>query len=346
MKSLKFTLALATSLLVVGLAYVAQQINSGANMVSAAQGFLGSLTAEQKKQGVFAFDSDERFNWHFIPLQDKDTRKYTRKGVPLEEMTDAQKQAALALLRAGTSEKGNLAATTIMSLEAILFQQEGPKSAMVRNPAWYFFTVFGEPSKTGKWGWRVEGHHLSINFTMEGTQVVSSTPCFFGANPAQVKGDFKGLKKGERVLPQSEDYARDLFKSLDAEQQKIAKQPKHFGEPEARKKSPTAGKPVGLPASKMTRDQKATLLDLIKAYTDRMPPDVAALEYKQATEGGIDNVYFAFTGSAEGPGKGFTYRVQGATFLIEFLNVQADSGGNPANHIHSSWRRIKGDFGL
>src|SRR5205809_2483846 len=116
-------------------------------MVSAASDFVGTLKPDQKKQAIFDFDSDERFNWHFIPLQDKTTRKYTRKGVPLEEMSAEQKKAALALLKAGTSESGNVAVTTIMSLEAILLEQEGPKSAMVRNPGWYFFTVFGTPSK-------------------------------------------------------------------------------------------------------------------------------------------------------------------------------------------------------
>jgi hypothetical protein len=343
MKSLKFLLALAAFSAVAGIAYVAQQTDaSGGNMVAAADAYLKTLTADQKKQGVFGFDDDERFNWHFIPLQDQQTRKYTRKGVPLEEMTGEQKKAALALVKAGTSESGNTAVTTIMSLESILREQEGPKSAMVRNPDWYFFTIFGMPSKTGKWGWRVEGHHLSINFTMHGTQVVSSTPCFFGANPAEVKG---GPNKGKRILPQSEDYARELFKSLSADQQKVALQPKKFDEPEAKKKTPSV-KPVGLAGAKMTKEQKETLRKLLKSYTERMPPDVAAIEMKQVDDGGFDNVHFAFTGSAEGPGKGFTYRVHGPTYLVEFLNMQADSGGNPANHIHSCWRRLKGDFGL
>lgn len=343
MKSLKLTLAFVALSAVAGLAYVAQQTDaSGSNMVSAAQAFTSSLNAEQKKQATFDFDSDERFNWHFIPLQDKKTRKYTRKGLPMEEMTPAQKKAALALVKAGTSEAGNIAVTTIMSLEAILLEQEGPKSAMVRNPGWYFFTIFGTPSKTGKWGWRVEGHHLSMNFTMEGVQVVSASPCFFGANPAEVKG---GPNKGKRILPEAEDYARDLFKSLDGEQKEVAHQAKHFDEPGARLKSPKIEKALGLAASKMTKEQKGMLLNVIKSYTSRMPADVAAQEMKQVRQGGLDNVYFAFTGATEA-GKGFTYRVHGPTFLVEFLNIQQDGAKNPANHIHSCWRRIKGDFGL
>lgn len=345
MKSLKLALALFALATVAGIAYVAQQANaSGANIVSAAQGFVGSLTADQKKQAIFDFDSDERFNWHFIPLQDKESRKYTRKGLPLEEMTADQKKAALALIKAGTSESGNVAVTTIMSLERILLEQEGPKSAMVRNEGWYFFTIFGAPSKTGKWGWRVEGHHLSMNFTMQGTQIVSASPCFFGANPAQVKD---GPDKGKRILPEAEDYARELFKSLDDDQKKIAHQAKHFDEPGARLKKPKVGKAVGLAAANMTKEQKEVLVKLLRSYTGRMAPDIAAQEMKQVRDEGFDKVHFAFTGSTES-GKGFTYRVQGPTFVVEFLNTAADSSKqkNPANHIHSCWRRIDGDFGL
>jgi hypothetical protein len=342
MKSFKMTLALVALMAVTGLAYVAQQAEtSGPSMVSAAQAFTGLIGADQKKQAIFDYESDERTNWNFIPLQDKQ-KKTTRKGLPLVDMTAEQKKAALALVKAGTSEAGNAAATTIMSLESILREQESKNPNNIRNPEWYFFTVFGTPSKTGKWGWRVEGHHLSLNFTMEGTQVIASTPCFFGANPAEVKD---GSKKGQRILPQAEDHARELFKSLDEGQTKVARQAKPFDEPGQKTKTPKLGTPVGVAASKMTPDQKATLMKLIKSYTERMPADVAALEMKQVKDGGFDNVYFAFTGSTE-PGKGFTYRVQGPTFVIEFLNIQSDSAGNPNNHIHSCWRRIKGDFGV
>ncbi len=341
MKLLRLFLAPLTLASMAGLAYVAQQAEpSGTAMVTAAQGFLDSLKAEQKTQATFPFDSNERFNWNFIPLQDK-AKKSTRKGLPLEDMTADQKKAALALVKAGTSENGNVQATTIMSLESILRDQE-TKGAMVRNPEWYFFTVFGTPSKSGQWGWRVEGHHLSINFTMEGPTVVAATPFFFGANPAEVKS---GDKKGLRILASAEDLARELYGSLSDEHKEIALQKKHFPEPGQKTKAPKVGDPVGLAAAKMTKTQRGTLLKLLRSYTDRMPPDVGALELKEAKKAGLDKVHFAFTGSPE-PGQGLTYRVQGPTFVIEFLNIQKDSAGNPANHIHSAWRRIKGDFGL
>ncbi len=95
----------------------------------------------------------------------------------------------------------------------------------------------------------------------------------------------------------------------------------------------------------MTEGQKSVLLQLMRAYTNRMPPDVGAAELKMAKDAGLDNVHFAYSINPKAA-NGITYRVQGPTFVIEFLNTQADSAGNPANHIHSALRRIKGDFGL
>jgi hypothetical protein len=338
MKLTRMALALVALTLVAGLGYVAQQTeSSGPDMVTAAQNFVGSLAAEQKSEAVFPFDSPERVNWQFVP-REKDGQP-TRKGLRLEKMTPDQKKAALALLRAGTSQQGDTAATTIMSLEAILKSQE--KKGPTRNPEWYFFTIFGSPSKTGNWGWRVEGHHLSLNLTLEGAQVVSATPNFYGANPAEIKS---GPKQGVRPLEPTERLAFELFKSLDDGQRQVAHQEKAFGEPAAGKADSGVGAPVGLPGAKMTEAQKQTLAKLLKTYTDRMPPDVGAHELKRATAAGLDKVYFAFQGAAE-QGKKHTYRVQGPTFVIEFLNEQADSAGNPANHIHSAWRHITGDFG-
>jgi hypothetical protein len=338
MKLTRIALALAALMVVAGLAYVGQGGQGSPDMVAAAQKLVDSLSAEQKAKAMIAFDSKERFNWNFVPLQDKE-KKSTRKGLPLEDMTADQKKLALLLLRSGTSELGGSTAETIMGLEAILREQE-KGGAMVRNTDWYFFSIFGTPAKTGSWGWRVEGHHLSLNFTLEGTQIVSTTPHFYGANPAEIKS---GPKKGVRPLEPTEQLAFELFKSLSKEQAEQALQEKPFGEPGQNTIKPSVAAPVGLPAAKMTAEQKGTLTKLLKAYTDRMQPDVGKAEFKLATAE-LDKVHFAFTGAAEN-GKGHTYRVHGPTVLIEFLNMQADSGGNPANHIHSAWRHVAGDFG-
>jgi len=312
-----------------------------ARMAAAAEKFLALLTADQKAKAAFPFDSKERFNWNFVPLQDKD-KQPTRKGVRLEELTDAQKKAALELLATGTSQAGFDKATTIMSLESILHEQEKARPNNVRSPGWYFVTIFGTPSKTGAWGWRWEGHHLSLSYTLDGGKVVAATPAVFGSNPAEIKA---GDKKGHRPLGDAEDAAVALYDSLTDEQRKVAVQAKQFPEIEQKVTKPGVGEPVGLPAAKMTAAQKETLKKLLAAYTGRMPADVAAEQMDAVNKAGLEKVHFGFAREAEKPGKPYTYRVQGPTFVVEFLNVQADAGGNPANHIHSSWRNVAGDFG-
>jgi hypothetical protein len=342
MRLTRILLALVFLFLMGGLAWVAQQAESaGTAMTAAAQKFLDTLPDEQKARATFPFDSKERTRWFFTPQQDRD-RKATRKGLPLAEMNEKQKTAALALLAAGTSASGNKEALTIMSLEAILHDLE-KGGAMVRNPEWYFFTIFGTPARTGRWGWRVEGHHLSLNFSMDGDQVVSSTPAFFGANPATVMA---GARKGLRTLPESDDLARELFQSLDDDQQKVAYREKNFGEAaEASTRPVEAGKPQGLAAAQMNDKQRGILMKLVGSYTRRMPPDVAAEQLKHLRESGVDKIHFAYAGGKKA-GQAHTYRVQGPDFIIEFLNTQADSAGNPANHIHSVWRYMRGDFGI
>ncbi|MBI1917109.1 MAG: DUF3500 domain-containing protein [Planctomycetes bacterium] len=339
-----FRLLLAGTVLagLVGVALVGRSAEQpAAKMATAAEKFLATLSAEQKDKTVYAFDSKERTNWFFIPLQTPD-KKSTRKGLPIEEMTAEQKDAARELLRAGTSASSYTKATTIMSLESILHDLEKGGS-MVRNPGWYFFTLFGTPSKTGQWGWRVEGHHLSLNFTLDKGKIVSATPNFFGANPATIQ---QGRRKGARTLPEAEELAKELFNALDDDQKKVALQDKQFPEIEQGKAKPNVGPARGLPASKMNKQQKGILLKLVASYADRMPEEVGRFEMDKVEKAGTDKIHFAFAQEEDKRGKPYTYRVQGPTFVIEFLNVQNDSAGNPANHIHSAWRNLQGDFGL
>lgn len=341
MKLLRAFILVAALAVLGSVAYFAEeQAPLGARMADAAQNLLGSLSDQQRAKISFDFDDKERFNYAFVPLQDKD-KKPTRKGLRLEEMTDGQKKAVLELLKTGTSEKGFEQAVTIMSLETILHDLE-KNGAMVRNPDWYFVTIFGKPAKTGKWGWRIEGHHLSLNFTIVDGQVQSATPAFFGANPAEIKF---GERKGQRILKDVEDLARELFTSLDDEQKKVALQPKPFGEPTQHVAAEKVGDPVGVPGAKMTEKQKELLESLLKAYTARMPGPVAGAQWKMVTDAGLDKVFFAYTGGVK-DGEPHTYRVQGPKFIVQFLNEQKDSAGNTANHIHSAWRELPSDFGV
>ena len=153
--------------------------------------FLDSLNDEQQAAARFAFDSDDRFDWHFIPRE--------RKGVPLKTMTSSQRSAALDLVRTGLSEAGFTKAESIRQLEQILFELEGRD---IRDPDLYFFMVFGEPGDRNTWGWRYEGHHLSHNWTIVNGASIAASPQFFGTNPAEVR---EGPRSGLRVLGSEED---------------------------------------------------------------------------------------------------------------------------------------------
>ena len=184
---------------------------SPANMANAANTFLSSLTPEQKQVAAFAFDNvAERERFGFVP-----TEMHPRVGLTIEKMTPPQREAAHNLLKSGLSQKGYMTATSIMELESILNAIENPPGSnppkLERNPLKYFVWVFGTPSAKGTWGWKVEGHHVSLNFTVVNGNMVASSPHFFGSNPAEV---MDGPKKGLRVLGYEEDPGRELVMSL------------------------------------------------------------------------------------------------------------------------------------
>lgn len=311
------------------------------SMTEAAQKFLASLSDAERKQATMSFDDPARTDWHYIP-------KATRKGLQFKNMNADQRKAAMSLMQTGLSEMGFDKATTIMSLEEILRVQEQKKvGGNIRDTERYFFTVFGTPTASGKWGWSVEGHHLSLNFTVNEGKVASVTPSFFGANPAVNHYDIDGApKKGERVLVKEETLAFDLLGSLNADQKKLAvvadKAPADVaGASEAQAK---VSAPAGLAAAKMKPEQAKLLMELIETYIKKMPESVAAPRLAEIQKAGVDQIHFAWSG-ADKPGIGHFYKVQGPTFILEFVNVQPDANGLVANHIHSLWRSIGEDFG-
>ena len=299
------------------------------DMADAARNLLAALTSEQKSKATYEFKDDQRFYWHFIPRE--------RKGLPFKEMTPAQQRLAHALLASGLSQRGYAKATTIMSLEDILREMEQGKGP-VRDPERYFVTIFGRPDAKGTWGWRVEGHHLALNFTLVNGEFISVTPSFMGSNPGEIR---EGPRQGLRVLAAEEDLARQLVKSLNEEQKRIAiytnAAPREIITGADRKAKALA--PMGLAASKMTRAQTELLWSVIKEYVYRYRTELADRDLKKIEAAGRGKVHFAWAGSVE-PKQGHYYRVQGPTFLLEYDNTQ-----NNANHIHAVWRDFDGDFG-
>jgi hypothetical protein len=307
-------------------------------MAAAATKFLAALTPEQRQQASFAFDSDERLHWHFIPVE-----TFPRKGLLVQSMNEAQRKLAHDLLKAGLSQRGYLTASSIMELETILGALESAGRSvearpMVRDPVRYFFSIFGTPSAKDTWGWRVEGHHVSLHFTVVNGTLVASTPSFFGSNPAEVR---EGPKKGLRILGPEEDAARALLQALDASQRTKAifdaKAPNDMLTMAKVDISPLS--PTGLAAEAMNATQRDLLMKLIEVYTGYMAPDIAADRQARFRKAGVEKIGFAWAGETE-RGKKHYYRVQGPTFLIEYDNTQ-----NDGNHIHSVWRDFDGDFG-
>jgi Protein of unknown function (DUF3500) len=305
------------------------RMHTPAIMAETAKAFLASLDPEQRARATFQFQDEERFDWHYIPKE--------RKGLPLKDMNSAQKHLAHALLAAGLSQRGYIKAVSIMSLDEILRLLENG-TGPVRDPDRYFFSVFGEPSETGIWGYRVEGHHVSQNFTIVNGKVLAA-PTFFGANPAEVR---EGPRKGLRVLAREEDLGRAFVQSLTPEQKKTAivsaDAPGEILTGPMRKAA-LQGQPSGIAASKLDSKQRETLQNLLDEYCNNLPEEVAQVREEQIKKAG-GNLYFAWAGG-EQVGQPHYYRIQSAAFLIEYDDTQ-----NGANHIHTVWRDFDGDFGL
>ena len=297
-------------------------------MTECANRLLAALDADQRAKASFAFDTDERMNWHFIPKE--------RKGLPLQEMTPYQRHLASALLAAGLSQTGYVKAVTIMSLEDVLKIMENDNGER-RNPEKYYFSIFGTPSDSGAWGYRVEGHHLSQNYTVVNGSVIDG-PSFFGANPAEVR---QGPRKGLRTLAGEDDLGIQLVHTLDEQQQKVAiVDPTAYKDilTAASRKAALQGQPSGLSASKMNANQFDALMALMEEYARNVPDELAQGRRAQIHKTGR-NIYFAWSGGIN-PGDPHYYRVQTASFLIELDDTQDN-----ANHIHSVWRDFTGDFG-
>lgn len=297
-----------------------------AEMTNAATVFLASLDESQSKGARFEFKASERENWHFVPMDD-------RKGVRLDALKPHQQHLAFGLLGTGLSQKGLLTATQIMTLEQIL--QNRGEDAERRNPEKYHIAIFGEPSEKEVWGWRFEGHHLSLNFSLLGDKVVGM-PAFFGTNPAELK---KGPLKGMRPLGEIEDAARDFAVEL----VKAEKSPV-FSE-EAPKEILTAqdstakGQKVqGISSDKLTGEEIKKLMGIVHSVASFQRKELSNEALHMINTVQRKKLHFAWAGSLE-RGEGHYFRIQGVDFIIEYANTQ-----NDANHAHLVWRDLKNDF--
>jgi hypothetical protein len=303
------------------------------DMTAAARRFLDSLGPDLRRKAQFPFADAERMNWNFLPGE--------YPGVTLAAMSAAQRAAAHGLLRSALSAQGYLKVTSVFALDLLLRQmsEKAGVPAPGRDPERYSFAVFGDPGSEKPWGWRVQGHHASVQFTSVTNEIVCHTPMFLGANPSEVR---EGTASGLKVLAAEEDLARKLIKSLDADQRKRAliseKAPSEVALVPSRPAN-FLKSPVGLPASSMTVSQRATLAALLDVYINNLAPELAAAERRRISGDAIDAVHFAWAGGLE-PGEGHYYRLHSDAFAIEYDNTQ-----DGANHIHTVWHDLARDFG-
>jgi hypothetical protein len=297
----------------------------------ATRAFLSTLNEGQRDDASFPFDDPERTRWAYVPQQ--------RKGLPLKAMNAEQRAAAFAVLGTGLSQRGTTLARGVIELEGILRDLEGPMSSLLlrRDPERYYLSLFGAPG-TAPWGWRFEGHHLSVNVTGLGPHGRIVAPLFMGANPARVPD---GPRRGHRLLAAEEDLAFELLQMLDPGQRvraTIAAQT--FGDIVTR--SDPMVKPMafaGLPAAEMTTDQQRQLRRLLDLYAGRMADTSAHRQLRRIDDAGFGRLHFAWAG-AHRPGQPHYYRIHGPTVLVEYDNSQSG-----ANHIHTVWRDLENDFG-
>jgi hypothetical protein len=304
---------------------------SAANeMAAAANRLIASFTPEQKAASVYPMDDEHRVDWHFIPKE--------RKGAVLKKMTPQQRHLTTTLLASSLSSQGLMKASNIMSLEEVLRTIEAVSPRAVRDPELYYVSFFGKPAPGKTWGWRFEGHHLSLSFTVVNGLHISSTPSMMGSNPDIVPD---GPHKGLQILADEENLARELAKSLSTEQKLKAviseKAPADIITENRRNISPL--EPAGIGWTELNSAQQKLVWKLVKTYVQRARGEIAGADLTKINDAGRDKIHFAWAGGLE-RGQGHYYRIQGPTFLIEYDNTQ-----NNANHIHCVYRDFEEDFG-
>jgi hypothetical protein len=265
----------------------------------------------------------------------------SRKGIPLGELNADQRRAGYALLRVGLSDSGYNKTVAIIQLEEILrLVEQRPQNDNYRDPGKYYFSIFGEPDPTAPWGWRLEGHHLSLNFSSLNQRLISGTPGFLGANPAIV---LSGPEKGKQILKDETELAFVLLRSLDEAQleKAIFSKKAPFDIITGSSRKAMISEKQGISFAELNAGQQRSFLELLSVYVHRYTRLFAKQMMLDIESAGLDNLRFAWAGDRQpGPGHPHYYRIHGPTLIIEYDNTQ-----NNANHVHTVTRDLKHDFG-
>ena len=308
-------------------------------MVAAAQGFLASLTAQQRAKTQFPISSDIKRRWTNV----SSAKRY---GMSYAEMTPVQRQKADALLQAFLSTEGFRQSKDIMRINGYLAEATGDRQRYGEDLFW--ISVFGDPIAGKPWGWRLEGHHLVLAVNIVGDQVVL-TPSFMGAEPTRIP---TGPNQGVAVMQTQESTARTLINSLNAKQQTSAqlssqKAGSHMVS-EAYKDNAVVPQ-VGLSAKELNSQQQKLLMAVITSFADQYRQELSAERIKEV-KAHLNDTTFGWIGS-NGVDAPIYYRIQSPVLLIEFDQQRAVSlPGDPnkplRSHVHTMVRTPNGnDYG-
>ncbi|MCY2961912.1 MAG: DUF3500 domain-containing protein [Planctomycetota bacterium] len=298
---------------------------------TALRAFLDTLDEAQLREASAPLDSKDRVDWHYIPRE--------RPGIHLKDLDPRQRTALNALLDATLSSQGHLKVDGIVRLEDVLHDLESKPGAPAthRDPGLYAFRVFGTPG-SGPWAWKLEGHHLSLNFTSDEDGPTRTTPFFVGANPARIPS---GKYAGSRVLAVEEDLGREIALALDEHQLEHARLA--GATPMEVVLAPGVDRnfehPEGLLLGDLRPDQLALVERMLDEFAGNLAPDLEALARARFRADGLDALRFGWSGGTR-VGEPHYWRIAGSRFAIEYADVD---GG--ANHFHCVWRDFEHDFG-
>ncbi len=288
-------------------------------MVAAAKSFIDGLDAPLKAELAFTWDGPQRRKFEFLP-----PGNVAREGLTLKKLSPLQVTAFEAFLRSAMSNPGYLKVDAIRQLELVIRAQENADPNF-RDPENYFISFFGDPSAESAtpWGWRLEGHHLSVHSSVIACQQFTATPAFWGAS------GFGG--QNPNPLLDGEQAAKTLFDSLTGDAKTAASTGPEGDAGIATKQAKLSPyEPAGVVGAQLLPEQQAQLRLIINAFVGNMSKPVAESRLKAIEDAGIGEVRFLY--------KGGYFRLQGPTFLIEHAP-------QTANHIHSIWRDFDGDWG-
>ena len=303
-----------------------------AEISDTASRFLATLNADEHAAATWPFRDAERLDIHYAP--------FDLDGLRHGGLDGEQHAAAEDLLARSLSMRGFDKIRAIRLLERDVRQLEAGRSRSrdgFRDPGRYHWAFFGLPATDTPWGYRYEGHHLSLNITVVPGQPAASLPLFLGAQPRNVPVGLPSA--GVAALGTEEALARKLYASLDDDQRAVATLPFKAGRAHMLGQVSTLDSPaaVGLAFARMTREQQSQLIALLGEFATLWNAEISAVRLAE-TDAARDGLHFAFVARDDPPFSFYT-RIQGPGVLLEIDNTE---GGD---HVHAVWHRPGDDFG-